>query len=390
LNQELGRPGQLALLATVGRLMAQPILGATFTALGDAAYLGVLDEVNTLIDEFPGGGLSFSLEAVPEPVGAGRGRTWENCGAPARDRGRGPTVSMGFVGVSTGDSSIMRIFPRWAEILGLPTRELTGFDLPLDATAQAYRDVITRIAADDAMPGALITTHKIGVYQAAADLFAELDDFSALCGEISSLSKKDGRLIGHALDPVTAGLAIEEFLPDNHFAATGGELLCLGAGGAGTAIVWYLAHRADAPKRIFCTDVSGKRLTALRFLLRKGGVPTHVDTLQVRGPVDMLMSQLPPGSVVVNATGLGKDKPGSPVTEDACFPQGGVAWEVNYRGSLEFLTTAYNRQAADNLVVADGWRYFIHGWSNVIATVFQVELTPALLTELSDAAEPLR
>jgi hypothetical protein len=33
LNQALGLPGQLALLATVGWLMARPILGATFTAL---------------------------------------------------------------------------------------------------------------------------------------------------------------------------------------------------------------------------------------------------------------------------------------------------------------------------------------------------------------------
>lgn len=299
-------------------------------------------------------------------------------------------MSMGFVGVSTAESSITRIFPRWAEILGLPTRSLTGFDLPLDATAEAYRDVITRIAADPAMPGALITTHKIGVYRAAADLFAELDDFSALCGEISSVSKKDGQLVGHALDPVTAGLAIEEFLPDDHFASTGGELLCLGAGGAGTAIVWYIAHRADAPRRIFCTDVSKGRLTALRLLLRKGNVPTHVDTVQVLGPVDTLMSQLPPGSVVVNATGLGKDRPGSPITSDACFPKRGVAWEVNYRGNLEFLATAHHRRAADDIEVVDGWRYFVHGWSKVIATVFQVDLTPALLSELSAAAVELR
>ena len=45
-------------------------------------------------------------------------------------------MSMGFVGVSTAESSIMRIFPRWAEILGLPTRTLTGFDLPLGASAR--------------------------------------------------------------------------------------------------------------------------------------------------------------------------------------------------------------------------------------------------------------
>lgn len=299
-------------------------------------------------------------------------------------------MSMGFVGVSTGQSSINRVFPRWAEILGLPTRELTGFDLPLDADRSAYREVITRIADDAAVTGALITTHKIAVYQSAADLFAELDDFASLCGEISSVSKRDGSLIGHALDPVTAGLAVEEFLPASHFRDTGGELLCFGAGGAGTAIIWYLLHRDDVPHRITCTDTSRKRLAALRFMLRRGGVRTEITTVPVLGPADALVATLPPGSLVVNATGLGKDRPGSPVSDEVRFPHGGLAWELNYRGSLEFLASARNRQAEDELTVVDGWRYFIHGWSQVIATVFNVGLSTTIVQELADAAEAVR
>jgi shikimate dehydrogenase len=293
-------------------------------------------------------------------------------------------VSMGFVGVSTAQSSIMRVFPAWARILGLPTDQLTGFDLPLGASRAQYRSVVSRIADDPGMPGALITTHKIGVYQAAADLFASLDDFAALCGEISSVSKRDGKLIGHAKDPMTAGLAIEEFLPGDHFAATGGELLCLGAGGSGTSIIWYLAHRADAPKRIVCTDTNPQRLAALTAL----GVP--VETHVVSGPADSLVASMPPGSLVVNATGLGKDRPGSPVTDDVRFPLGGVVWEVNYRGSLEFLVAASNRQAADGLTVVDGWRYFVHGWSQVIAEVFGLTLDPAIVQTLSVAAADVR
>jgi shikimate dehydrogenase len=293
-------------------------------------------------------------------------------------------LSMGFVGVTTAQSSIMRVFPRWAEILGLPPTKLTGIDLPLDASPAQYREVITRIADDPDMAGALITTHKIAVYQAAADLFSELDEFAALCGEISSVSKRDGKLVGHAKDPITAGLAIEEFLPANHFGSTGAELLCLGAGGSGTSIVWYLTHRADAPKRVVCTDTDPQRLAALESL------GTVAETRLVSGPADSLVADLPPGSLVVNATGLGKDRPGSPVTGDVRFPRDGFVWEVNYRGSLEFLVSARKNQAADSLTVTDGWRYFVHGWSQVIAEVFGLRLDDDTVSRLSDAAIEVR
>ncbi|ONI81011.1 shikimate dehydrogenase [Actinosynnema sp. ALI-1.44] len=297
---------------------------------------------------------------------------------------------MGFVGVRTGESSIRRIFPVWAEILRLPTRELTGFDLPIDAARDDYRDVITRIAHDPQIPGALITSHKTGVYRSAADLFDEIDPDAERFGEISSLSKKDGKLTGRAFDPITAGLAMEEFIPPDHFRGTGGELLCLGAGSAGTAIIWYLAHRADMPRRIFCTDRSTSRLTALRAMLRRERVRVHVDTVPVTGPVDGLIELLPPGSMVVNATGMGKDTPGSPISETCEFPSGCLVWEINYQGTLDFLATARARQAADDLTVVDGWRYFVHGWAKVIADVFDVGLTGEQIRQLSDAAVAVR
>ncbi|CAM3319931.1 shikimate dehydrogenase [Kibdelosporangium persicum] len=300
-------------------------------------------------------------------------------------------MSMGFVGVSTSESSIRRIFPLWAEILGLPTRELIGFDLPLDADRERYRDVIRRIADDPRMRGALITTHKLGVYEAARDLFDDVDPEAQRFREISSLSKKDGRLRGHALDAVTAGLAMEEFIPAGHFGRTGGELLCLGAGGAGTAIIWYLLHRPDRPRRIFCTDKVNRKLVALRAMLRRAGIATaHLDTQVVTGPADGLIELMPPGSLMVNATGMGKDTPGSPISAACRFPPGSLVWEINYRGSLEFLATARARQAVDDLTVVDGWRYFVHGWAQVIATVFDVPLTPRTMDDLSDAALTLR
>ena len=65
-------------------------------------------------------------------------------------------------------------------------------------------------------------------------------------------------------------------------------------------------------------------------------------------------------------------------------------WELNYRGELDFLHQARRQKAALGLVVEDGWRYFIHGWTCVVEEVFDVEMTPTVVDELSDIALRLR
>ncbi len=294
---------------------------------------------------------------------------------------------MGFVGVSTASSSIMRIFPRWAEELGLPTRQLQGHDVALDAPPQTYRALVQAIKDDPDHLGALVTTHKISVHAAAVDLFDEIDDFARLCGEISSISKRDGRLLGHAMDPITADLAMAEFLPTGHFAGSAAQVLCLGSGGAGAAITWCLARRADPPARIVCTDVDQRRLDHIAGVHQRGGLdPDLFDYQLVDGPADRLLAGLPAGSLVINATGLGKDRPGSPLSRAVTFPTGAVVWELNYRGSLELLADARAQQQDRELTVVDGWRYFIHGWTQVIGVVFDVEMSPATVERLSALA----
>ena len=95
-------------------------------------------------------------------------------------------------------------------------------------------------------------------------------------------------------------------------------------------------------------------------------------------------------SLVVNASGLGKDRPGSPVPDGAQFPRRSIVWEFNYRGTLVFLAQARAQREASALTVVDGWRYFIHGWSSVIAEVFGITLTPELVQRLSEAAQESR
>jgi shikimate dehydrogenase len=106
--------------------------------------------------------------------------------------------------------------------------------------------------------------------------------------------------------------------------------------------------------------------------------------------LDALLSNLPKGSLVINATGMGKDKPGSPLSESAEFAKDCIIWELNYRGTLEFYHKALSQAKEKNLKVVDGWRYFIHGWSQVIAEVFDLNLTKSKIEELAQAAEIFR
>jgi shikimate 5-dehydrogenase len=280
---------------------------------------------------------------------------------------------MEFVGVTTGSSTINRLFPLWARELGLDGAQLVGRDLPLRAPREAYRAAVEEIRDDEETLGALVTTHKLAVLESASDLFDELDDNARRLGEVSSISKRDGRLIGHALDPITAGQALKQIGP------FGGDVLCLGAGGAGAAIVLHLLSRDEPPARIVVTDTEPSRLAEVAGL-------GDVETAEA-GEARELLEALPPESLVINATGLGKDRPGSPLPDGARFPDGAVAWELNYRGELDFLHQA---RVQAGLRVHDGWLYFLLGWSAVIAEVFDVELTPQRFERLRATAESTR
>jgi shikimate 5-dehydrogenase len=107
---------------------------------------------------------------------------------------------------------------------------------------------------------------------------------------------------------------------------------------------------------------------------------------------DSLLGALKPRSLAANATGLGKDAPGSPITNAARFPKNGFAWDFNYRGDLIFLDQARTQQRDQELTVEDGWVYFIHGWTRVIAEVFHIDIPTSgpVFDELSRIAAGAR
>jgi shikimate 5-dehydrogenase len=299
-----------------------------------------------------------------------------------------------FIGVTTGSSAMMHVFPRWSEVLGLGA-QLLGYDAPLHAPAETYRAIVEHIKRDPHIHGALVTTHKIDLLAACRDLFDELDPYAQLTGEISSISKRDGRLIGHAKDPISSGLAWEAFVPPDHFATRHADVLCLGAGGAASAISLYAANAAaerGKPRRFVVVDINEERLAHMREMhahLPQGIQFEYVLNGDARVN-DTLMARLPAGSLVINATGMGKDRPGSPLSDVGMFPQDGLVWELNYRGELTFLQQARAQAEARTLTIEDGWVYFLHGWSQVVAEVFDVALTPAVFARLDAATSSIR
>ena len=291
--------------------------------------------------------------------------------APATE----PTIY--FIGVTTARSSILTIFPKWADALNLGRCSIVGIDLALHAPAEDYRRVVTFIKTHPLALGALVTTHKIDLYAACRDLFDEVDPLGALLGELSCLAKRDGRLVASALDPASSALALEAFMPAEHFAKTGGEALLMGAGGSTIAITWNLSRSKrgrDRPSRMIVSNRSQPRLDSITRIHRELGIDIPVEYVLAPQPAhnDAVMARLAPGSLVVNATGLGKDAPGSPITDDARFPDNGYAWELNYRGDLVFLRQAHAAAKRHRLQVEDGWTYFLHGWTRAIAEVFDV------------------
>lgn len=60
-------------------------------------------------------------------------------------------------------------------ILGLEDARLIGVDLPLQAPLEQYREAVSQIKYDPLSLGALITTHKVNLFNAAEDLFDALD-----------------------------------------------------------------------------------------------------------------------------------------------------------------------------------------------------------------------
>jgi shikimate dehydrogenase len=300
-----------------------------------------------------------------------------------------------FIGVTTTQSSIMKVFPLWMEVIGRKEVVLDGVDCKIHDEPEAYRRAVAQIKYDPLSQGALVTTHKIDLLNAARDMFEYLDPYAQITGEVSSISKLDGRLEGHAKDPLTSGASLDAIIEKGYFGKTKGHVLCFGAGGSGVATLLHLINKKDKedrPGKFTFVNRSQGRLDHAREMV--GGLKTDIEIeyLCNSDPEvnDRIMEKFPPFSIIINATGMGKDTPGSPITWNGKFPMNSISWEFNYRGELDYLHQSLAQVESRKVKVEDGWIYFVHGWTQVVAQVLHFDLTPELFDKLNQAASTVR
>jgi len=306
-----------------------------------------------------------------------------------------PVPTFYFIGVTTAKSSIMKVFPLWMKVLGREEVVMEGVDCKIHDEPEPYRRAVAQIKYDPNSLGALVTTHKIDLLNAARDMFDYLDPYALITGEVSSISKLEARLEGHAKDPITSGASLDAIIEKGYFGKTKGEVLCFGAGGSGVATLLHLINKKDKedrPARFTFVNRSQGRLDHAKEMVGELETDIEIEYICNSDPKvnDGIMEKFPPYSIIINATGMGKDTPGSPITWDGVFPMHSLSWEFNYRGELDFLHQSLAQVESRKVKVEDGWLYFVHGWTQVVAQVLHFDLTPALFDKLNDAATTVR
>ena len=313
-----------------------------------------------------------------------------------------PSRSVLFLGVSTGASAVHRVFPGWMAALGL-SAGLEGVDLPLGADPSAYRAFVERIRGDEAILGAGVTSHKAGVFAACALLFDDVSADARMLHEVAGISRRDERLRADAPDVRSVARAAARLLEDRRWTAGCHDAVILGAGGAGLCLAYALAHGSPAHgspahgsppdgapslgvRGIVLTEADPTRLSVVETIV---GAWRHADAVRVepatRDVNDRLVRGAGPGALIVNATGRGKDRPGSPLSA-AAFPHEGIVWDFNYRGELDFLRQARAQATERDLLVSDGRDYLVAGWMEALCFVTGRDAGDDLLARFETAA----
>jgi len=222
--------------------------------------------------------------------------------------------------------------------------------------------------------GSLITAHKAAVFDAAADLFDEITPVARKLGEVGMVYWRNGRLIGDANDAVSTTHILPRLLGSERWANGTHLALIMGGGGAGIAVANTLSVTSELEcAGVIITEIDENRCRDLRTRVRAWSSVVPIEIRHVTSPSDSLVLEVGRGALIANATGLGKDRPGNPITPACTFPPDATVWEFNYRflpqNEPTFWQTVKSQASSSNLILEDGWEYFVWGWLVVMANI---------------------
>lgn len=289
-----------------------------------------------------------------------------------------------FVGPDASRSSAVAALPRWAEILARPM-ELRPADLAPGADPSVYVRIFNELVGDPRAIGAVVTSHKTGMW-AAVGQRCRLSEDARRLRETSVLAVRDGVVEGHATDVISVGAAVDHLWP-----RADGTVVCLGGGGSARALCRHLITRLARPTRILVCEPDEIQAALLRELFppsETAGVDLQV--LTGRAQWGNVVAGTEAGCLVVNATGLGKTDGRSPLSPAVRDPLRATVWDLNYRGILPVLTAARRQQQNRQLVVADGTRLFALGWLAALGVLFDIGQTASFTDQFIAVAEDVR
>lgn len=288
-----------------------------------------------------------------------------------------PTVYI--VGVQPLPQELLDALPKWARRFGHRSTAIVPVAVTSDPDVAGYQAFVDFLRDEYHAVGAIMVSHADALFDYTRQMFDELTGDTQLLGEIGVAVRSPGNLTGLAPAKNAALQAYQHVFGGD---SDPEEVLIIGASAPARALALALsgATNGSGPRRVALTTLDGKSMSDMRQ--RIAGLPEEqrpeLRHIQSQLEHDRLVTLLPPGSLVVNATEADDEDTASPVGDAALFPQNGLVWDLDAVGiSSPFLDKARQQRSARGLRLADGPAFHQIQWIAATAAVFGAETTPA-------------
>lgn len=291
-----------------------------------------------------------------------------------------------FLGVTTEKSLVRQLFQAWCSVLNISNCTLHGINKPPYCALQEYDDIFK-----NDFIGGLITTHKARFYEYLLQNKCSMSPQAHLLQEVSCLKFVDDKPFGDALDSIATAEIIEDFMNTANWQSGNREIVVIGGGGAGMALINGLSKFSDQIQIIHILESNIPRFQKIKSeILPKLHFSNAKIAVYNSSSADDTLLKCKEGAFIINASGVGKDYNGQIISSRNVIPYNSLVWDFNYRGNLHLLAEASSVRDDRNLIVKDGWDYFISGWVHHMCQVLNVSYSKIFHARFSEIANNTR